>query len=94
MEQIQLMLIAWMPSIAAIGAVIALVIKVICSFRDLRSAVIDEKTVNAIYADNKRLTAKYRETMEEISGLKSEVRTLSEINLELLSEIKKMNKED
>ena len=92
MEQLQLTLIALMPSLGTLIAIILVVFKIAMQFKGLRNEVKDEKTINAIHADNKRLNAMYKQTLEEVRDLKEEVRTLSTINQELTSAINRMNR--
>lgn len=92
MEQLQLIFISLMPALGTLLAILVVAWKVVSQFKALRSEVKDDKTINAIYSDNKRLNAMHRQTLDEISNLKDEIRTLALTNQELTSAINRMNR--
>ena len=92
MEQLQLILISLMPALGTLLAILVVAWKIVSQFKGLRAEVKDEGTIKEIKADNKRLNAMYRETLEEVRGLKEEIRTLSQINQNLISTINAQNR--
>lgn len=92
MEQLQLILISLMPALGTLLAILLVAWKIVSQFKGLRAEVKDEGTIKEIQADNKRLNAMYRETLEEVRDLKEEIRTLSQINQNLISTINAQNR--
>lgn len=92
MEQLQLILIALMPALGTLLAILLVAWKIVSQFKGLRSEVKDDKTINAIHADNKRLNAMHRQTLEKISELEDKIETLALTNQELTSAINRMNR--
>ena len=92
MEQLQLILISLMPSLGTLLAILLVTWKIVSQFKGLRSEVKDEKTINAIHSDNKRLNAMYRQTLEKIDELEDKIETLALTNQELTSAINRMNR--
>ena len=92
MESLQLTLVALMPSIGALISIIVMVFGIVRQFRQLRVEVRDDSTIKAIHADNKRLNAMYKMTLDEIDKLKDEIRTLSELNQEAISTMNRTNR--
>lgn len=92
MEQLQLILISLMPALGTLLAILLVAWKIVSQFKGLRSEVKDDKTINAILADNKRLNAMYRQTLDKIDELESKIETLAMTNQELTSSINRMNR--
>ena len=92
MEQLQLILISLMPALGTLLAILLVAWKIVSQFKGLRSEVKDDKTINAIHSDNRRLNAMYRQTLEKIDELESKVETLALTNQELTSAINRMNR--
>ena len=92
MEQLQLILISLMPALGTLLAILLVTWKIVSQFKGLRSEVKDEKTINAIHSDNKRLNAMYRQTLEKVDELEAKIETLAMTNQELTSAINRMNR--
>lgn len=92
MEQLQLILISLMPALGTLLAILLVAWKIVSQFKGLRSDVKDDKTINAIYADNRRLNAMHRQTLEKIDELEARIETLALTNQELTSAINRMNR--
>lgn len=92
MEQLQLILISLMPALGTLLAILLVAWKIVSQFKGLRSEVKDDKTINAIHSDNRRLNAMYRQTLEKIDELEVKVETLALTNQELTSAINRMNR--
>lgn len=92
MEQLQLILISLMPALGTLLAILLVAWKIVSQFKGLRSEVKDDKTINAIHSDNRRLNAMYRQTLDKIDELEAKVETLAMTNQELTSAINRMNR--
>lgn len=92
MEQLQLILISLMPALGTLLAILLVAWKIVSQFKGLRSEVKDDKTINAIHSDNRRLNAMYRQTLEKIDELEAKIETLALTNQELTSAINRMNR--
>lgn len=92
MESLQLILISLMPALGTLLAILLVTWKIVSQFKGLRSEVKDDKTINAIHCDNKRLNAMYRQTLEKIDELEAKIETLALTNQELTSAINRMNR--
>lgn len=92
MEQLQLILISLMPALGTLLAILLVAWKIVSQFKGLRSEVKDDKTINAIHSDNRRLNAMYRQTLDKIDELEAKIETLAMTNQELTSAINRMNR--
>ena len=85
MESIQLLLIALAPSIGTLLTIILIAFKICKRFVDLRAEVKDEKTMNALLADNKRLSKLYEDTLADVKELKEAINQLEKNGVNLSS---------
>ena len=92
MEQLQLILISLMPALGTLLAILLVTWKIVSQFKGLRAEVKDDKTINALHSDNKRLNAMYRQTLEKIDELEDKIETLSQLNQEAISTMNRMNR--
>lgn len=83
MEQIQLLLIALAPSIGTLLTIILIAFKICKRFVDLRAEVKDEKTMNALLADNKRLSKLYEDTLADVKDMKEAINQLEQNGVNL-----------
>ena len=96
-ESIYVTIVALMPSLGAIVAVIMMAYSVIKEFRSLKAMVKDDKTINAIYRDNKHVNAMHKAEMEKIDELTEQLRALAVSNSQLAQKLQQFideNKED
>lgn len=83
MASIQLLLIALAPSLGTLLTIILIAFKICKRFVDLRAEVKDDKTINALLADNKRLTKLYEDTLSDVRDLKEAINQLEENGVNL-----------
>lgn len=92
LEAIQLLIIALLPSIGTLATALALCYKICKKFVDLRNEVKDDKTINAILKENRRVNAQYKEALDKIDELSDKIESLAASNEYLAMSIKN-NKE-
>lgn len=83
MASIQLLLIALAPSLGTLLTIILIAFKICKRFVDLRAEVKDEKTMNALLADNKRLSQLYADTLADVKELKEAINQLEQNGVNL-----------
>ena len=83
MASIQLLLIALAPSLGTLLTIILIAFKICKRFVDLRAEVKDDKTMNALLADNKRLSKLYEDTLADVKELKAAINQLEENGVNL-----------
>ena len=83
MASIQLLLIALAPSLGTLLTIILIAFKICKRFVDLRAEVKDEKTMNALLADNRRLTKLYEDTLADVRDLKEAINQLEQNGVNL-----------
>lgn len=83
MASIQLLLIALAPSIGTLLTIILIAFKICKRFVDLRAEVKDDKTINALLTDNKKLAKLYSDTMADVKELSTQVDNLRTITVDL-----------
>ena len=85
MESIQLLLIALAPSIGTLLTIILIAFKICKRFVDLRAEVKDDKTINRLLEDNKRLSKLYEDTLSDVKDLKAAIGQLEQNGVDLSS---------
>jgi peptidoglycan hydrolase CwlO-like protein len=83
METITMLIVALAPAIGVLSMIIGLTAKIIKRFNDLRAEVKDDKTINALLTDNKKLAKLYSDTMTDVKELSTQVDNLRKITVEL-----------
>lgn len=83
METITMLIVALAPAIGVLSMIIGLTAKIIKRFNDLRAEVKDDKTINALLTDNKKLAKLYSDTMEDIKELSNQVDNLRRITMDI-----------
>ena len=83
MASIQLLLIALAPSLGTLLTIILIAFKICKRFVDLRAEVKDDKTMNALLADNRRLSKLYEDTLADVKELKAAIGQLEENGVNL-----------
>lgn len=83
MASIQLLLIALAPSLGTLLTIILIAFKICKRFVDLRAEVKDDKTINALLADNQRLTKLYEDTLSDVRDLKDAINKLEKNGVDL-----------
>ena len=83
METITMLIVALAPAIGVLGMILGLTAKIIKRFNDLRAEVKDDKTINALLADNQKLAKLYSDTMSDVRELSDQVDTLRKISVDL-----------
>jgi predicted nuclease with TOPRIM domain len=83
MASIQLLLIALAPSLGTLLTIILIAFKICKRFVDLRAEVKDDKTMNALLADNKRLSKLYEDTLADVRELKEAINQLEQNGINL-----------
>ena len=83
METITMLIVALAPAIGVLGMIMGLTAKIIKRFNDLRAEVKDDKTINALLTDNKKLAKLYSDTMADVRELSMQVDNLRKITVEL-----------
>ena len=83
MESIQLLLIALAPSIGTLLTIILIAFKICKRFVDLRAEVKDDKTINRLLEDNKRLSKLYEDTLSDVKDLKAAIGQLEQNGVNL-----------
>lgn len=91
-ESLHLLIIALLPSVGTLIGALVMFFKIVMQFKGLRKEVRDDKVIDAIHADNKRLNAMHRQTLEKIDELEARIETLALTNQELTSAINRMNR--
>lgn len=86
MASIQLLLIALAPSLGTLLTIILIAFKICKRFVDLRAEVKDEKTMNALLADNRRLSKLYEDTLADVKDLKAAINQLEENGVNLTTD--------
>lgn len=92
MEQLQLLWVSLAPALGTLVAIIIIAWKIVSQFQGLRGEVKDDKTINEIRADNRRLNAMHRQSLEKIDELEGKIDTLVRSNQELTSAINRTNR--
>ena len=83
METITMLIVALAPAIGVLSMIIGLTAKIIKRFNDLRAEVKDDKTINALLTDNKKLAKLYSDTMADVKELSTQVDNLRKITVDL-----------
>lgn len=83
METITMLIVALAPAIGVLGMIIGLTAKIIGRFNALRAEVKDDKTINALLTDNKKLAKLYNDTMADVRELSTQVDNLRKITVDL-----------
>lgn len=83
MASIQLLLIALAPSLGTLLTIILIAFKICKRFVDLRAEVKDEKTINELLTDNRRLTKLYEDTLADVKELKEAINQLEQNGVNL-----------
>lgn len=83
METITMLIVALAPALGVLGMILGLTAKIIGRFNALRAEVKDDKTINALLTDNKKLSKLYADTMTDVRELSNQVDTLRKISTEL-----------
>ena len=83
METITMLIVALAPAIGVLGMIMGLTAKIIKRFNDLRAEVKDDKTINALLTDNKKLAKLYSDTMADVGELSNQVDNLRKITVDL-----------
>ena len=91
--ELELLLATLSPAAAALLTVIILGFKAFAEMRALKNEVKDSSTIKTILADNKRLNAMHRQTLEEMQDLREEISALTLSNQELTAAINRQNRE-
>ena len=83
METITMLIVALAPAIGVLGMILGLTAKIIGRFNALRAEVKDDKTINALLADNQKLAKLYSDTMSDVKELSHQVDALRKITVNL-----------
>lgn len=78
MESLQMLILAYAPAIGTLLTILVIALKICRKFAELIASVKDDKTVNALLADNKKLAKLYEDAVSDLKNLKEQVKILRE----------------
>ena len=90
---IQLFIIALLPSIGTLITALTVCFSICKKFVELRKEVKDDKTINAILKENKRINAQYKAALDKLDELSEKIEAMAVANEDLAMSIKNDNKE-
>ncbi len=85
---LQLFIIALLPSIGTLITALTVAFSICKKFVELRKEVKDDKTINAILKENKRMNVQYKAALDKLDELTDKIEAMAVANEDLAMSIK------